>query len=163
MMTRRWSSSKGLKSDPGDRLDRVARLMSGDTVQLDLPATGKYLNLVSSCIEEMLGGIDGLVDAAQVSQQVQLAVHEACANIVEHAYEGTVRGRMQVTLTLDDRSLVVDLRDSGKSFDPARVLEPNLAEGQIHGYGLFIMREVMDEVTYEPSPGNNRLRLVKEL
>ena len=137
--------------------------MSAEVVRLDLPATGKYLGAVGTCIEEMLSGIDRLPEA--LSQGVQLAVHEACANIVDHAYAGKPGGRMQIILTLDHRSrrLIVELHDSGTSFDPRSAAEPDLEEGQIRGYGLFIVRQVMDEVTHEPTAGDNRWRLVKEL
>jgi serine/threonine-protein kinase RsbW len=139
--------------------------MTAESVLLDLPASGKYLHTVSTCIEDMLGSLDGLAEAPGVLQQVQLAIHEACTNVVEHAYEGRKHERMQIILTLDDtsRRLTVELRDSGQPFDPSSVAEPDLEDGQIHGYGLFIMRQVMDEVTYEPSDGANRWRLVKEL
>lgn len=140
-------------------------MCAAESVYLDLPATGKYLAAVSACVGEMLSALDGSTEVAAVSQQVQLAVHEACANIVDHAYEGMVKGRMQITLSLDHetRRFVVELHDNGKGFDPASVAEPDLKSGQVHGYGLFIIRQVMDEVTYEPAAGSNRWRLVKDV
>ena len=61
------------------------------------------------------------------------------------------------------RRLVIDLRDNGSSFDFAEAPKPNLNEAQIHGYGLFLVKELMDEVTYEPGPTENHWRLIKHL
>jgi len=93
-----------------------------------------------------------------------LAVDETCTNIIEHAY-GATAGRVRVAFTfLDDpRRLAIDFDDSGQSFDLAQVQSPNLDEAQTSGYGIFLIRRLMDEVDYRPAPGNNRWRLVKRL
>jgi serine/threonine-protein kinase RsbW len=134
-----------------------------DVIRLDLPATHKYLNVLGACLGEMLTRAEGLDDPTALTYAVQLAVHEICANIVEHAYAGQPAGRIGVTVTLaaQPRRLVVDLADTGRSFDPAGVPEPDLTEGQAGGYGLFLVRQLMDDVTYHPQPGGNHWRLAK--
>jgi serine/threonine-protein kinase RsbW len=136
-----------------------------DTIRLDVPATYRYLNVVGACITEVLARVEGLAEPAMVAYRVNLAVHEICANIVEHAYAGQPEGRIAVTVVLitQPRSLIIDLHDTGRSFDPACVLAPNLNEGQVGGYGLFLVRELMDDVIYQPQPGSNCWRLVKGL
>jgi serine/threonine-protein kinase RsbW len=59
--------------------------------------------------------------------------------------------------------MIIDLHDSGYSFDLASVPEPNLDEAHDHGYGLFLMRSLMDEVRYVPQPEGNQWSLVKHL
>jgi serine/threonine-protein kinase RsbW len=134
-----------------------------DSVRLNLPASHKYLHLLGSCIRGVLKRADGLRDPEGVAYNVELAVHEIGANIVDHAYEGTADGRIDVTLTLGEAgsSLIVDLRDTGRAFDPNAVPEPALGEAQIHGYGLFLVRELMDTVEYTPAPAGNHWRLTK--
>ena len=136
-----------------------------DVVRLDLPASHKYLNVLGACLAEVLGRVEGLADPATSVYNVQLAVHEACTNVVDHAYAGRTGGRIRVTLTLATAPgrLVVELHDTGRSFDPAGVAEPRLGEPQVGGYGLFLVRQLMDEVSYEPRPDGNRWRLVKNL
>lgn len=136
-----------------------------DTIHLDLPASHKYLNVLSGCIAEMLARAGELAQPDELLYNVQLAVHEICTNIVEHAYSHANRGRIKITLTLSahPRQFIVDLYDTGRCFDPAGVPSPDLDEGQIHGYGLYLVRQLMDTVTYDPQSSNNRWQLVKNL
>jgi serine/threonine-protein kinase RsbW len=135
-----------------------------DVIRLDVPATHKYLNLLSACVGEMLSRMDDLPELQTTIYNMQLAVQECCANIVDHAYKET-DGRITATLMLIDqpRRLVVELHDNGRPFEPEIVPQPSLDEPQIRGYGLFLMRELLDEVDYFPQPGDNRWRLVKLL
>ncbi len=97
---------------------------------------------------------------------VQLAVEEACANIIEHAYEGMEGGEIEFTLTDTPEALVVVLRDWGKSFDPQRSrpsIRTLLRRREVHGgLGLHLMRQTMDEVHFVFEPGGaNTLTMVK--
>jgi serine/threonine-protein kinase RsbW len=140
-------------------------MTNNDLIWLDLPATHKYLNVLGACINEMLSRVEGLAEPAVLSYSVQLAVHEACANIIDHAYEGREQDRFKVALSLEEtpRRFVAELYDSGRSFDLSRVPQPTLEDPQIHGYGLFLIQQLLDEVTYQPQSGNNYWRLVKNL
>jgi serine/threonine-protein kinase RsbW len=57
----------------------------------------------------------------------------------------------------------VELRDTGEAFDPADAAEPDLDGVQIHGYGLFLARSLMDEVSYRREQDSNLWQLVKRL
>jgi serine/threonine-protein kinase RsbW len=97
---------------------------------------------------------------------VEMAVDEACTNIIEHAYEGEERGDIECTCQDSPGELTVTLRDFGRPFDPASVPEPNiharLEERREGGLGLFLMRKLMDEVHFEfTSDAGNVLTLVK--
>ena len=112
----------------------------------------------------MLGDVAGLQQRDQVIYNVELAAYEACTNIVEHAYRKS-SGYIEaaVALTEAPACIVVDLFDTGSSFNIQEIPEPNLEEPQVRGYGLFLVRELMDEVTYKKEAGRNHWRLVKEL
>jgi serine/threonine-protein kinase RsbW len=140
-------------------------MLGEDSVQIDLPATTKYLHLLGPCVSQMLVRVDGLSDIAALAYNIQLAVHEACTNIVLHAYRGTSAQRIQVTFSLETapKQLVMELRDTGASFAIDEVPDPDLALGQVHGYGLFLMRSLLDEISYHPLAGTNHWRLVKRL
>jgi serine/threonine-protein kinase RsbW len=116
---------------------------------------------------------DFVVDAAKSAgfsdleiYAVELAVDEACANIIEHAYGGEGVGDIQCTCQVNKDKLTITLRDSGKPFNPESVPEPNLnvplEELQPGGAGLFLMRKMMDEVEFKFDPvKGNVLKLVK--
>lgn len=97
---------------------------------------------------------------------VDLAVDEACTNIIEHAYGGEGHGDIQCTCDVTGDGLTVTLRDRGKPFDPTKVRSPKLKTKlsglKVGGAGIFLMKKMMDEVRFESSPGSgNVLILVK--
>ncbi len=136
-----------------------------DELRLDLPADNKYLNVVGACLEAFIERIDHLEDAHSTAYNIQLAVNEIFANIVVHAYEGMVGQRIGMTIRLipGPRRLLVELADTGNPFDPSLVPEPNLEDVQIHGYGLFLARNLMDDVSYTRHPDGNTWQLIKHL
>jgi len=138
-----------------------------EVIRIDLPATHKYLNILGACISELLVRVENVSERETIVYNLQLAAHEACANIIDHAYAGDddPDRRILVTLTLTSRPrrLIIELHDTGYSFDPAAVPEPNLDEAHDHGYGLFLMRSLMDEVSYTSQPEGNHWALVKHL
>ena len=93
-----------------------------------------------------------------------LSVHEICTNIIEHAYDNK-GGRIEIAIYLDEQSgvLTIDLFDKGHSFDLEAVPQPDLDDVPIRGYGLFLVRELMDTVTYSSASEKNHWRLVKRL
>lgn len=97
---------------------------------------------------------------------VQTAVDEACSNIIEHAYGGEGRGPIECTCRIDDDGLTVTLRDYGRPFDPTGVPRPDihasLEDRQEGGLGLYMMRQLMDEVRFgPPCDSSNVLTMVK--
>jgi len=95
--------------------------------------------------------------------EIALAVSEAVSNIVRHAYEGRSDGRIEATLTVDDTALTLRLRDYGRKFDPDTYQAPDLSNASVGGYGIYLMRTVMDEVRYETGHAEGTgLTLVKK-
>lgn len=84
---------------------------------------------------------------------VQMAVDEACSNIIEHAYGTAQQGDIDLACCIEDRGdLIVSIRDTGRPFDPTAVPEPcigaDLEDLQEGGLGLYFMRKLMDQVTF---------------
>jgi serine/threonine-protein kinase RsbW len=103
---------------------------------------------------------------ARAVYEVQMAVDEACSNIIEHAYGGEGRGPIECSYLIDDDGLTVILRDHGHSFDPTQtskpVLDCDLEDRKEGGLGLYFMRQMMDQVRFEFTPDSgNVLTLVK--
>jgi anti-sigma regulatory factor (Ser/Thr protein kinase) len=101
--------------------------------------------------------------------QVELAVDEACANVVDHAYLGSEPGDMEISCySYDGAFFIIQVRDWGEGFDPAQVEEPKvdapLEERSLGGLGLFLVRAVMDWVqfSFDPAAGN-KLLMIKRL
>jgi serine/threonine-protein kinase RsbW len=91
-----------------------------------------------------------------------LAISEACANIIRHAYHGEDGHPIELHLAVDDTKLELRIRDHGAKFDQQAYQPPDLEQPQEGGYGVFIIRSLMDEVEYDTSgTAGTTLRLVK--
>jgi serine/threonine-protein kinase RsbW len=103
--------------------------------------------------------------------QVELAVDEACTNIVEHAYGQANEGCIEVaygTYREDgEHYFVVRLVDTGDPFDPGAIPEPQICNGndelQVGGLGMYFMREMMDRIEFHFHSGWNELIMYKKL
>lgn len=98
--------------------------------------------------------------------KVILAVDEAVSNIVEHGYEAKIEGYIDITVEITDEQFMIRIVDTGKNFDPERIRDPNILEhvraGKRKGLGIFLMRQIMDEVRYVFKEGvHNELVLIK--
>ena len=131
------------------------------SIRLDIPAKFKELSAISSLIDDVLGKVDELPNREHVIYNVQLAVQEICANVIEHAYKHDGDKRINVEFIMKSDRFEVVIVDHGVSFDISALPETNLDEPQIGGYGLFLARQLLDEVQYHPQPNDNRWRLVK--
>ncbi len=99
---------------------------------------------------------------------IQLAADEASSNIIEHAYAGMKGGKLEIECSIFEGGIKIVMHDQGKSFNPSSVPEPNvkadLSERKIGGLGLYLMRKLMDEVTYEPlAEKGNVLTMIKNV
>lgn len=127
------------------------------------PATYESLAAISKFVIAAAESA-GLDEKAVYS--LQLAVDEACSNIIEYAYEDVEAQEITCTCRVSDRSITVTLRDEGRPFNPEEAPEPDLCspleERQVGGLGLYFIRQLMDEVYFSCSPdGGNVLTLVK--
>ena len=97
---------------------------------------------------------------------VQLAVDEASTNIIEHGYGQECPNRIDITCDVQDDGLKIVIYDDAEPFNPESVPEPNinvaLDEIKPRGLGMFLMRQMMDEVSYQSSPEKgNTLTMIK--
>jgi serine/threonine-protein kinase RsbW len=93
-----------------------------------------------------------------------LAVNEICANIHRHAYAGNRNGRIDLSAESDVAvgRLRLTVRDYGVTFDALSVPPPStdLQEG---GYGVFLVKSLMDEVEWTNMGIGTRVVLVKNV
>lgn len=84
-------------------------------------------------------------------RKLELVASEACVNVIEHAYGGLPSNPIDLSLAIDDESLVLEIRDVGSKIDLANYEPPDLSEPHEGGYGIYIMRSLMDRVEYDTS------------
>lgn len=167
MPYRRWlvSSLWHWLSVPEEACSAESQL---DRVEIQLPARHDQLETVGNEITKLFSASPAWSDEAF---NVQLAVHEACANVIDHAYQGSNQ-TFDVRLQLDKKSgrFYATIRDSGRPYQPNQdpsadaplwrpfrfeshhgyrlhaVPEPGF--DQIRGRGLFLMYSLVDDVIY---------------
>ena len=133
--------------------------------QLHVPSSPEHQSMIRDFVNQV--GSRAGFDENQV-QMLTLAVDEAVANVIEHAYRMDPSKAIQVRIIVDDEQVQIDIVDTGESFDPARVKQKGLdqlvAERRSGGLGLRLIRTIMDDVQYRIIPGEmNELRMVKRL
>jgi serine/threonine-protein kinase RsbW len=95
---------------------------------------------------------------------LQLAVEEACANVIEHAYEAK-GGTLNIIFATRNLDVVLTVVDQGPPFDPDSIAAPDLSlpleQRRIGGLGIHLMKRLMDELSYTPTGQGNVVRMVK--
>ncbi len=104
----------------------------------------------------------------ETAGKIMLSVDEACTNIIKHAYKETKNGEIIIQFHYSPKEIEIIIKDNGKHFNPNNIPEPDLAKYQkqkkVGGLGMFLMKKLMDKVTYETlSNGTNKLTMVKNL
>ncbi len=114
--------------------------------------------LIDSRVEEVARAREWLSERAGAEgfsdrevHKLGLVVSEACVNIIKHAYHGQPGNPIELRLSIDETNLVLTLRDVGDKFDLEEYEPPDLSEAHEGGYGVFIIRSLMDEVEYDTS------------
>ena len=129
---------------------------------------------VDGRLESLATIADFVIEAAQASGlndkatcEVQMAVDEACTNVIQHGYGEEEKGEIALRCKFAEGDFVVTIRDHGQPFDPDAVPPPDLtaslAERQEGMLGLYFMRQLMDEVRFHFTAEGNELTMVKRI
>jgi serine/threonine-protein kinase RsbW len=135
------------------------------TFSLQVPSATENLALIRDFVANV-GNQAGLGDDDVA--KLELAVDEACANVMEHAHGYDSNKEVTIRATFDASTLRIEVVDEGTGFDPTAVsaepVERLVHDRRTGGLGLRVIRSLMDEVSYEIVPGErNRLRLLKRI
>ncbi len=143
----------------------VAGKPTENEMKLKIKAKLENLTVIDEFITDSLRQL-GVQD--KVILQVQLALDEACTNIIQHAYSGVEGGIIIINCIMSGNDLVIEIKDWGKIFDPTSVPQPDTKSGLFErkegGMGIFLMKRMMDDVKYILHPGSyNELRMIKHI
>jgi serine/threonine-protein kinase RsbW len=123
-------------------------------------------------LAELLAFVDSACVRAgldrEIAFDVRLATEEVVTNVIDHGYAGMAAGPVTVRFRREPAQVVVTIDDLARPFDPAHapIADPSapLEQRRIGGLGWHLVRQVMDEVRYEPrTPHGNRVMLVKRV
>ena len=102
-----------------------------------------------------------------LAMSLNLALEEAVTNVILYAYPEGSDGLVDIEAILREDSLEFIITDSGKAFDPTAAPEADVTlsaeERPIGGLGIFLVRNIMDDVRYERTDGKNILSMTKNI
>jgi anti-sigma regulatory factor (Ser/Thr protein kinase) len=98
---------------------------------------------------------------------LNLVLEEAVSNVILYAYPKEEHQEILLTARKSDKNLIFILTDSGKEFDPTQAPDADITlsaeEREIGGLGIFLIRQIMNEVAYQRIEGKNVLTLSKQI
>lgn len=150
-MDRGLPTEETIRGNP-DRAEFVLQLPS-DLRMIEAAVT----YLVNRCRSFAFGG-------PRLSLNFRVGITEALANAVLYGNQGDPGKHVRVEVSIDRSRVALRVEDEGAGFDPERVPDPTLPEN-LHrsgGRGLFLIRELMDEVEFSDRGNSVRLVLLRD-
>ncbi|MBE9032969.1 ATP-binding protein [filamentous cyanobacterium LEGE 11480] len=94
--------------------------------------------------------------------RLNLALAEGFTNAVRHAHAGLPADtRIEVKVALGPAHVEIQIWDAGHPFDPNSIEEPQPGTLRKGGYGWFLLRRLVDRVSYDRQGNRNCLRMQK--
>lgn len=140
--------------------------MCDSFIQIDvvIPTQTKYLDLIGNIGERIAKKLDAYSgDKEELAYQINLVITEATVNAIKHSQHDDPRNTVRITIHLNRNELNIKVYDHGQGFDLAAVPMPDLEHPKESGLGIYLMRSLMDSVTYTRQSDCNILELVKHI
>jgi anti-sigma regulatory factor (Ser/Thr protein kinase) len=132
----------------------------GLLMKFAIPSDPRYLPVVRGAIGPLAEAIGW--DESEC-RAIVLALDEALANVIRHAYHDCADGLIQLECRESSDGLEITLLDNGDAPDRSKICAREIGCDQPGGLGTHIIRKVMDRVAYEVSPDGNRFVASKTL
>lgn len=133
------------------------RLIGG----LCCPSDPIYLKSLRHAVSDAL---EALNVSAAAQRPLVLAIDEACANVIRHAYAGTPDGRLALSIWLEGATIVFHLQDWAAPVDCSKIKPRDLSETRPGGLGVNLIDQVMDEWGFAAEPrGCGNLWIAKKI
>jgi serine/threonine-protein kinase RsbW len=120
------------------------------------------LEKVAQFVEE-IGEELGL--SMELQMNLNLVMEEMVTNVIFYAYPQGEVADIELLAKSDGKELTFVLSDQGKEFDPTAKedadLDVNPADRELGGMGIFIVKNIMNKVTYQRLEGKNLLTMTK--
>ena len=142
--------------------------MTEATVHLQLDGLMDHLRVAWQTGETLLSSVPFPEDPEGTRYNVLLSIQELLTNVFRHGYAGNQSMPIQIGMEVSSEGFSVEIRDRGVRFDPVAYhsVPPESADGEevvSGGYGLVIVKMVMDEFDYSYENGWNVVRASKSV
>lgn len=134
--------------------------MSEFRVTFDMGSEARFLPIVRATVGQLALMVGW---SESDSRCITMAVDEALANVIRHAYHGRPDARIELQFLAGEDQLKIRMRDTGDAPDPSRICPSEGGNDRIGGRGTNIIKDVMDEFSYESGADGNWFTAVKRL
>jgi serine/threonine-protein kinase RsbW len=132
-----------------------------DSVTITIPSHPKYLSIVR-CVTGKLAQIYEITEP--LTEDMKLAVDEACANVIKHAYRGDRTKKIVLKYKITKKSFNVIIEDSGIKSQTDLIKGRSLDDIRPGGLGIHFIKRVFDVFQFdETKKKGNRLILIKSM
>ena len=126
--------------------------------QLQIAADYESVRAIGPWLDQVLILLVREADRAAMKIRLELAVHEVCINIVDHAYDGQ-GGWILLSANRIGSQFHVQVTDFGQAYDAEHAPRATPGVVQVRGFGLGIVEQLVDSLTYERIDRLNRWTL----
>jgi len=137
-----------------------------ESIFLDIrvPNETGYLRLLGKIGEYLAQSLESYPgDREELAYHINLVLTEAMANAIQHAANLEKSTELHVTIRVENRRLTIKVYDQGQGFSLCDLPEPPPSCLAEHGRGIFIIRSLMDRVSYRKYDGGHVLEMEKTL
>jgi len=103
----------------------------------------------------------------ELQMNLNLVMEEMVSNVIFYAYPEGKEASIGLTAEYDGKELTFVLSDGGKEFDPTlkEDADPNVnpIDREIGGMGIYIVKNIMNQVSYQRLEGKNLLTMTKKI
>lgn len=133
-------------------------------IEMSIPNHTRYLGMIGKIGEDVARAVKSYPgDREELAYHVNLVLTEAMSNAIHHANEGDPDKNLKVSIKVEKGVLNIKVHDQGKGFNSDQVQNPELKHLEEHGRGIYIIRSLMDEVTYQKVASGHVLEMTKTL
>ena len=131
-------------------------------ISMTIESKHQELERVTNAVEE-LGSKSSWSD--ELIFKVNLVLEELTLNIMNYGYEDDSVHLIEVSVKTDEDTVTIEIVDDGRPFNPISDAPPpdlnaSISDRHVGGWGIHIVRTIMDVVTYEREENKNKMKLV---
>ena len=141
--------------------------MEGEGImkELTIAATVENIDVVTDFVNEQLEIMDCPM---KVQMQIDIAIDELFGNIANYAYKPEIgQATVRVEMAEDTLAVIITFIDNGIPYDPLKKADPDITlsaeEREIGGLGIYMVKQNMDDISYEYKDGQNILSIKKKI
>jgi len=133
-------------------------------VDIKVPNQTRYLSLIGRIGEDIAKELDKYTgDRETLAYHINLVLTEAMVNAIKYANPKDPEKLVHIVINISDDALVIKVFDKGQGFDINTIPSPDFNRLEDRGRGIFLIRSLMDSVSYKKVRNGNVLEMSKKL